>query len=268
MITRSRRALPAILRPVARRRSEILGYHGVAEGAQQDPENLLLSPAAFRAQIELMLDAGFQFVTVSSLGDEVRAGAVAPGRIALSFDDGMEDNHHVVLPILREYGIPATIYVVTGLIGQPNPYLAGARMMTVEELREVAAHGVEIGAHTVSHPDLSTLGYQACLDEMTASRDRLAAVLGRRVETFAYPFCRYGPEAVAAARDAGFALAVTCERGRWTPYELRRSMVSSRDGLGRLAMKLAGVYEPVFTHRRRLMGAGGSRPRRRSGHAG
>jgi peptidoglycan/xylan/chitin deacetylase (PgdA/CDA1 family) len=263
-----RRALLAVLGAVARRRTEILGYHGVGELAEHDLHNLLVAPTAFRAQIELMLGAGFEFVTVEALAEEVRAGEVAPGRIALSFDDGMEDNHHVVLPILREYGIPATIYVTTGWIGQPNPSLGGARMMTVEELREVAAQGVEVGAHTVTHPDLSTLGYDACLREMTESREILETVLGRSPRTLAYPFCRYGPEAIAAARDAGFSLAVTCERGRWTPYELRRSMITSRDGLGWLALKLTGAYEPMATRYRALKSAGAPRRPQPSGRPG
>jgi peptidoglycan/xylan/chitin deacetylase (PgdA/CDA1 family) len=264
-----RRGLLAIFRAVARRRTEILGYHGVSERSEHDLHNLLVAPPAFRAQIELLLEAGFEFVTVESLAPEVHTGAVAPGRIALSFDDGMEDNHRVVLPILREYGIPATFYVVTGLLGQPNPFLGGsARMMTVEELREAAGHGVEIGAHTVTHPDLSTLSYEACLREMTESRERLEALLGRAPMTFAYPFCRYGPDAIAAARDAGFSVAVTCKPGSWTPYELGRSMISSLDSLGRIALKLTGIFEPIATRHRALMGAGAPRRPRPSDRSG
>jgi peptidoglycan/xylan/chitin deacetylase (PgdA/CDA1 family) len=264
-----RRTLLAALRAVARRRTEILGYHGVSERSEHDLYNLLVTPADFRAQIELMLEAGFGFVTVEALAEEIHAGVVAPGRIALSFDDGMEDNHHVVLPILREYGIPATFYVATGLIGRPNPFLGGAaRMMTVEELREAAAQGVEVGAHSVTHADLSTLGYDACLHEMTESRKVLEAILGWAPMTFAYPFCRYGPDAIAAARDVGFSLAVTCGQGDSTPYELRRSMISSRDGLGRLALKLTGAFEPIATRHRAFRSAGAPRRPRPSDPAG
>jgi peptidoglycan/xylan/chitin deacetylase (PgdA/CDA1 family) len=255
-----RRALLAILRAVARRRTEILGYHGVSERSEHDLYNLLVAPADFRAHLDLMLEAGFEFVTVEGLAAEVIAGAVAPGRIALSFDDGMEDNHHVLLPILREYGIPATFFVVTGLIGRPNPFLGGgARMMTVEELREAAAQGVEVGAHSVSHADLSKLGYDACVQEMTESRKALETILGRAPTTFAYPFCHYGADAIAAARDVGFSLAVTCGQGDSTPYELRRSMISSRDGLGRLALKLTGAFEPIATRHRAFRGVGAPR---------
>jgi peptidoglycan/xylan/chitin deacetylase (PgdA/CDA1 family) len=174
-------------------------------------------------------------------------GPPPPGIVAISFDDGMEDNHDVVLPILREYGVPATVYVVTGLIGKPNPWMSGSRMMTEDELRTLAAAGVELGAHTVSHPDLSTLGYDACLDEMVGSRDALERIAGRPPRTFAYPFCRYGEAAIAAARAAGFDAAVTChERGGWTPYELRRPMITGKDGLPSFVLKLTGAYYPLF----------------------
>jgi peptidoglycan/xylan/chitin deacetylase (PgdA/CDA1 family) len=261
-----RRTLLATLRAVARRRTEILGYHGVSERSEHDLHNLLVAPAAFRAQIELLLEAGFEFVTVESLAAEVHAGEIAPGRIALSFDDGMEDNHHNVLPILREYGIPGTFYVATGLLGRANPFISGgARMMTVQELREIAAQGgVEIGAHTVTHPDLSTLGYDECLREMTENREALESLLGRPATTFAYPFCRYGPDAIAAARDAGFSVAVTCKPGSWAPFELGRSMISSLDSLGRVALKLTGIFEPIATCHRALTGGGAPRRQRPS----
>ena len=170
--------------------------------------------------------------------------------MALSFDDGMDDNHSVVLPLLREHGLRATVYVTTGLIGKPNPWMApesGARMMTVDELRELVAAGFEIGAHTVSHPDLSRLGFDECLREMRESRDELERTLGVEVRTFAYPSCHYGPAAVEAARAAGFTAAVTCQGlGSWKRYELRRSLVSGKDGTASFLVKLTGLYEPLF----------------------
>jgi len=251
-----------------RRRSVILCYHGVAESnGVADPHFLRVSPSAFRAQIELLRDAGFEFVTVADLAERA-AGATPPaGLVALSFDDGMDDNHHVALPILREYRVPATIYVATGLIGKPNPWIdpaAGTRMMTEAELLEVAAAGVELGAHTVTHPDLSSMGIQDCLREMQDSRDALNALTGRRVRTFAYPFCKYGPEALAAARTAGFEAAVTCHgRGGWAPFEMKRSMVTGKDGLPSFVMKLAEIYDPLFASAPGRLARVGTRSARR-----
>ena len=231
------------------RRSAIVGYHGVGPStAAQDPRNLRVWPERFRAQVELLRDAGFEFVTVAELARRASGGRPPAGMVALSFDDGMDDNHTVLLPLLREYAIPATVYVATGMIGAPNPWMGdGARMMTADELRELHAAGVELGAHTVSHPDLSTLPRAACLDEMARSRAALEELTGAPVRTFAYPFCRYGPEAAAAAAQAGFDAAVTCEgRGSWRRFEMKRAMVTGKDGIPSFMLKLLDAYQPLF----------------------
>jgi len=232
-------------------RSTILLYHGVGPTSTRiDPGFLRVRPEAFREQLGLLLQAGFETVTVAEFARRSGGRKPPPGLVALSFDDGMDDNHSVLLPLLRDHGVRATVYVTTGLIGKPNPWMtpeSGARMMTVEELRELAAAGFEIGAHTVSHPDLSRLGFDECLREMRESRDDLERTLGVEVRTFAYPSCHYGPAAVEAARAAGFTAAVTCHGlGSWKRYELRRSLMSGKDGTASFLAKLTGLYEPLW----------------------
>jgi peptidoglycan/xylan/chitin deacetylase (PgdA/CDA1 family) len=233
------------------RRSFILCYHGVGAATPRvDPGFLRVRPDVFRAQLELLLGAGFEFVTVSDFVARWRHGRPPVGLAALSFDDGMDDNHDVVLPILVELGLPATVYVITGLIGEANPWLApasGGRMMNVAELRALAAAGIEIGAHTITHPDLSQLDYVTCLDEIRGSRLDLERILKVRVTTFAYPFCRYSPAARAAVEAAGFDSAVTCQgAGSWERYELKRSLITGKDGLGIFLLKLTDAYQPLF----------------------
>lgn len=243
--------LQRLARTLRARRSVILCYHGVGPTSTSlDPGFLRVRPDVFRAQLELLLGAGFEFVTVAELADRSGGAEPPPGLAALSFDDGMDDNHAVALPILTELGVTATVYVATGLIGKPNPWLApgaGARMMDEPELRELAAAGFEIGAHSVTHPDLSQLDYETCLREMTESRRTLERVVGAPVQTFAYPFCRYGPAALAAARASGFTAAVTCQGlGSWDRYELKRSLITGKDGLPIFLLKLTDAYQPLF----------------------
>jgi peptidoglycan/xylan/chitin deacetylase (PgdA/CDA1 family) len=245
------RVLPRLVRQLRNRRSIILCYHGVGPtNARIDPGFLRIRPAVFRAQVELLIEAGFEFVTVSELAARAAGGEPPGGLAALSFDDGMDDNHAVVLPILAELGLPATVYVATGLIGKANPWMAegsGARMMTEAELHDLVAAGFEIGAHTVTHSDLAELDYEACLREMAESREALERLLGVQVPTFAYPYCRYGPAALAAVRAAGFTAAVTCDgRGGWDRYELKRSVITGKDSLPIFALKLTDRYEPLF----------------------
>lgn len=239
----------ASLRALARRRSVNVAYHGVDDvPLEDDPENLCITPARFREHLELLTAAGFEFVTVAELAERAAGGEPPPGLASLSFDDGLEDNHRVVLPILRELGIPATVYVTTGLIGQPNPWIArSARYMTEEELRDLRRAGFELGAHTVNHPDLSQLSPEDCRREVEQSVATVEAIVGEPVRTFAYPFCRYGDAAVAAVRDAGLLAAVTCEgRGDWSSYTMKRALMTGVDGRAAFVAKLWDVYQPAF----------------------
>jgi peptidoglycan/xylan/chitin deacetylase (PgdA/CDA1 family) len=243
-----------VMRILRTRRSAVLCYHGVGPSTTRiDPGFLRVEPAAFRAQLDLLLEAGFEFVTVAEFVERAAGGRPPPGLIALSFDDGMDDNHEYVLPILRERGLPATVYVTTGLIGKRNPWMArdsGARMMSAEELGDLVLAGFEVGAHTVTHPDLSRLDFESCLREMSDSRQALERLLGIRVRTFAYPYCHYGSAALAAVRAAGFTAAVTCQGlGSWDRYELRRAMITGKDGLSIFVLKLTELYHPLFDSR-------------------
>lgn len=238
---------------VRRRRAVVLGYHGVARSRRRDDLSMLLvAPERFRAQLELLLAAGFRFVTLAELARAAAGGVPPAGLAALTFDDGMRNNHEVALPILREYSIKATVYVTIGFIDQSSPWIGqggDGAMMSREQLRELAAEGWELGAHTMTHPDLSALGYEACLREIRDSRTALEEISGARVETFAYPFGRYGPEAVAAARDSGVIAAVTTGSGSWEPYRITRAMIGAADPLPVVLLKLTDRYEPLLKSR-------------------
>jgi peptidoglycan/xylan/chitin deacetylase (PgdA/CDA1 family) len=238
------------LAQICRRRSVVLGYHGVAESRRRDDLNLLLlAPDRFRSQLELLLGAGFRFVTLVELARLADGGVPPPGLAAVTFDDGMANNHEVALPILREYGIAATVYVTIGFVGGRSPWIGpggDGAMMTEPQLRDLAAADWELGAHTMTHPDLSTLDYGACRAEIEQSRIALEELGGVPVETFAYPFGRYGPEAIAATRDSGLIAAVTTGSGSWSRYELTRAMIGAADPLPVVLLKLTDRYEPLL----------------------
>lgn len=239
------------LEQVRRRRAVVLGYHGVGVSKRRDDLSMLLvAPDRFRAQIELLLAAGFRFVTLAELAHQAAGGTPPAGLAAVTFDDGMRNNYEVALPILNEYAIRATVYVTIGFIDQTSPWIGpngGGAMMTRDQVRELAAAGWELGAHTMTHPDMSTMDYDACLSEIRDSRTALEEIGGARVETFAYPFGRYGPAALAAARDSGVIAAVTTGSGSWAPYEITRAMIGAADPLAVVLLKLTDRYEPLLT---------------------
>jgi peptidoglycan/xylan/chitin deacetylase (PgdA/CDA1 family) len=229
----------------------ILGYHGVADTQRKDDMFLLqLPPARLRAQLELMLEAGFRFATVAELAAEADGREPPPGIAAVSFDDAMQNNLTNALPILRELGIRATIYVPTEWLGGASPWIGPGGdgiILTAPELRELAQAGWELGAHTLTHADLSLLDYDAARYEIEGSCAALAQLTGVEVKTFAYPFGRYGPAAVAAARDSGLLAAVTTGSGKWDRYELTRAMIGPADPFVVTLLKLTDRYEPLLS---------------------
>lgn len=247
---RGRRLWVRALTEIRRRRSVVLGYHGVAESRWRDDAHLLqVAPARFQAQMELLQAAGFRFVTLAQLARLADGGEPPPGHAAVTFDDGMRTNHAVALPILRAYGIPATVYVTVDLIGRRSPWIGpggDGAMMTETELQELAAAGWELGGHTMTHPDLSTLDYDTCRREIADGRDELERITGARVETFAYPLGRYGPAAITAVRDSGLLAAVTTGSGSWDRYEMTRAMIGAADPLPVVLLKLTDRYEPML----------------------
>jgi len=248
---RQRRAASLLfLRELRRRRSVILGYHGVAECERRlDLCRLQIAPGLFRAQLQLLLDAGFQFATMTDAVEPLTRPQPAPGIAVVTFDDGLRNNLTTAAPILAELGVPATVYVACDLIDGHNPWIGaggGGEILSADEVRELSNAGWEIGSHTLSHADLASLDYDRCLAEINGSRDLLQQITGATVDTFAYPFGRYGPAAVRAVRDSGMRAAVTTGSGRWDAFELTRAMISAGDPSPVLALKLMDMYEPLL----------------------
>ena len=241
-----------LARAARKRRSTMLAYHGVELlDPIDDPELLCIDPESFRVQLRLLLDAGYEFVRVDEFVKRSAASGRSSGLIAVTFDDGLANLRSIALPILREYGIPATVYVSTGLIGKAYPWTgpeAGLKLMDEVDLRELASAGFEIGAHGVNHLDLAKLSYEECMREMVDSRETLESLIDAEVSTFAYPYASFSPDATRAAKDAGFLAAVSFSfyaNGN-DRYALSRQVMTLQHGAPSLVLKLFGVYDGMI----------------------
>lgn len=246
---RAVRAWTAVLRQVARRRSVILGYHGVADATlAEDPYRLQVPVERFRAQMELLVAAGFRFLTMTEMARQVAAGPPPRGLAAVSFDDGLRNNLTAALPILTSLQIPATVYVPSGWLDGQHPDIGPGgdnAILGEDELGALVQAGWEVGAHTVNHADLSLLDYGRCRSEIARNREQLEGLTGSPVKSLAYPFGRYGSAAIAAARDCGLLSAVTTDPTGWRAYEFGRIMVGGGDSLRAFGLRLMGRYETV-----------------------
>ena len=222
----------------------VLVYHSVAEVARgHDPLGLVVPPKRFRAQVENLRARGYEFVTVTDFAARLSVSGPPNGVCALTFDDGTDDE---LVTILGELGVPGTLFVCPGLLGEPYPWLrpqSGIRFMSEAVLRDVATLPfIEIGSHTNSHVDLSGASEDDAFRELSSSRHALESLLGVRVSSFAYPFFVYSAACPAAAKRAGYLCAVSGGgRGGWLPFELQREQVARRDGRVSFALKSRGA---------------------------
>jgi peptidoglycan/xylan/chitin deacetylase (PgdA/CDA1 family) len=236
---------------VARRPWVVLAYHAVGHvSPEHDPDRLVQAPDKLEWQLRTLVKRGYEFLTAGDFARRLRAGGPLDGACAVTFDDGTTDNLTVLPQILQPLGIPATVFACPGLLGDADPYIAlgsGLRLMNADELREAAALGFEVGAHTNRHVDLAGASAEEAYAEMLSCKEALEDLLGKPVETFAYPFCRYSAACPGAAERAGYLAAYTCGgRGGRLAYELRREMMDNRDGPVSWALKSRRRYHETL----------------------
>jgi peptidoglycan/xylan/chitin deacetylase (PgdA/CDA1 family) len=259
----------------------ILNYHRVLEKA--DPL-LAAEPdvKAFRWQMKVLADC-FNVLPLDEALDALAHGRMPPRAVCITFDDGYRSTHDLALPVLREFGFPATVFVTAGHLDASNMWndrileslrtldaqhldlsdaglgsyqvgsiaerretvavlterakylapdlrqelverldrLAGTvqpgLMLTDDMIRSMSHQGMEIGAHTISHPILAKLNDESARFEITESKRQLEAITGKPVRYFAYPNGKPGIDFherhMAMARDAGFAAAFSTALG-------------------------------------------------------
>lgn len=215
----------------------ILMYHAVAAAPNGATRALSVAPAAFDEQMALLADRGLTPVATAALAAHWRSGAPLPARpVLVTFDDGYEGVHRHALPVLARRGFPATVFVSTGWIRGAYDTGAGPdTMLDWDQVRELAAAGVEIGGHSHTHPQLDQLPDDALWGEVLRCKEIVTRELGSPPRSFAYPFGYSDRRVRRAVREAGFAqsLAVgnALARRSQGPYALRRVTVRRTTGI-------------------------------------
>ena len=220
----------------------VLVYHGVGT-ADGDDARLLVSPELLESHIRFLKRRGYRFATAEEL---VGNGRPQPGTAVLTFDDGFRSCLTEAVPLLRRLGVSATFYVCPGLFGGQHWHMPGepGRLLDEDEARALAEAGMELGSHSVSHPDLRLLDGGELTVELRESKAAVEQITGRPCRTLAYPYGLHDERVERAAGEAGYELAFAWLPGPWRELAAPRLPAPPRHGALRLALKLAGIRRP------------------------
>lgn len=217
----------------------VLMYHGIAQVAE-DPNKLCVTPRRFAAQMAWLARNGLQGVGMGTLLDAMRAGRQAR-MVGITFDDGYVNVAEAALPVLQSHGFGATAFIISGRLGGTNEWDEGPAwpLMSADQVRTLAAAGIEIGSHSATHMRLAGASAEQLAAEVGASRSALAEVIGAEIRGFAYPCGSMDSRARQAVRDAGYeyACAVETRVADIGLMALPRIYVGEQDGRARMALK-------------------------------
>jgi len=187
----------------------ILCYHRIAEDPNPALAEFAMRPDDFRGQMRWLRDHGWTVISLMDMLDAFDTGRTLHKAVALTFDDGYQDLLDQALPILQEFGYPATAFVVTDLFGRSAEWDAKyggemAPLANLDDIKALEAAGWEIGHHTRTHPALTELDDEQLEDEIAGGKRDLETALGHPVQTFAYPYGIHDIRVRRAAKRAGF----------------------------------------------------------------
>ncbi len=244
-------------------RFEILVYHRIAQ--ENSLDGLTISENNFVKQMR-HIQRQCQPMGLKELVLSVLQRKPIPARaVAVTFDDGYADTFKIAFPILERMEIPATIFITTGFINGEAPSYQNAPMLSWNRIKKMQRAGIEIGAHTLTHPHLTQCSLREVKRQMIGSKRQLEDKLKNPVSLFAYPYggTRSFNKAIeVCAREAGFLAACTTIPGSNGPdtdlYALRRN-APLRDELHHLMFQLDQAATSLSRHAAR----GGGQPRSR-----
>ncbi|MCX4823582.1 polysaccharide deacetylase family protein [Streptomyces sp. NBC_01142] len=190
-------------------RIPVLLYHAVMDDPPDWIAEFAVAPKEFGAQLDAIVASGRTPVTISALVDHLAGrGPLPPHPVVLTFDDGFADLPGPTAEALASRALPATVYLTTGAITPGRrSLLPPAPMMTLSQTPLLEQYGMEVGAHTVTHPQLDTLPPKALRRELAEPKAVLEDVLGHAVTHLAYPHGYNSRGVRRAAARAGYASA-------------------------------------------------------------
>jgi peptidoglycan/xylan/chitin deacetylase (PgdA/CDA1 family) len=234
----------------------ILMYHSISDNlfAKSHPYfQINTIPEVFSLQMRWLRNSGYRSIDLNEALAGLATGADLSKTVVITFDDGYRDFYTDALPVLKQCGFAATIFLATDRIQDSPARIEGADYLTWKDVRELHSDGTRFGSHTVTHPDLRSLGPDQLEFELGRSKEIIEDRLGVAVESFSYPHgfpeedkdhTRYFEDVLC---NFGYDHGVSTILGRASQksnrFFLPRLPVNSLDDLPFFQAKLHGGYD-------------------------
>jgi len=236
----------------------ILMYHSISDDLEDGIlayYRLATSPRCFAQQMDWLAELGYVGVALEGLLAHPQENTQGRRPVAITFDDGLSDFYTTAWPTLQKRGYGATMYLPTAFVSNHRKRWRGKACLTWNEVREMRAHGIQFGSHTLTHPVLYGLPLREIGRELTASKQSLEQELGEEITSFAYPYAfpqedrRFAAAIRALLSERRYRTCVTTMVGRSKInddlFSLRRLPINSCDDKQLLRAKLEGAYDWV-----------------------
>lgn len=186
----------------------VIVYHRInysPKNANSVYKSLTIEPEWFEKHLQYLKENGFETIHFDDIAAYFDYAAPLPARpVLINFDDGYRDTYENALPILQKYNMTGTVFVVPNLVGKKA-------YVTWEMVIKLRDAGMEIGSHTMWHPNLTRS--KKAEWEIFESKKTLEEKLGLPVSAFAYPEGKYNETVQGLVKAAGYKTARTFSTG-------------------------------------------------------
>jgi peptidoglycan/xylan/chitin deacetylase (PgdA/CDA1 family) len=244
----------------------ILVYHAVSDDATSQFRPYAVSPARLAEHVAILQDLGCVTLTLSDAAQRLFERRPLPDwAVVLTFDDAFGDFAQHAFPTLMAANYVATLFVPSAYVGSTSRWLIREGedqrpVMSWSEIRSVAEAGIEVGAHSHTHPELDRLSQAQLHEELGRSKAVLEDGLGREMAAVAYPFGYHSRRVRRAARAAGYRfgcavgnLSAHAESDRWAIPRLTVKATADGAVLRRFVIGRTDRYDGVVSEAKRLV---------------
>ncbi len=224
----------------------IIMYHNIDENSVAS--RLSVSPESFRRQMNFLKSHKYNIVKLEDLAGMLKENKLPSKTIAITFDDGYENNYTSAYPVLKKLGLQATIFIIPTMIGTDG-YLTWGQVIEMSE-----SGFIVIGSHTMTHAWLPTQPAQKQDSEIRDSKFAIKSHLNREVGAFSYPLGGFNKDVREKVINAGYKIAVATNPGKRYPkhdlFAMKRLRISSTsDNLFVFWFEITGFYTWIKEHR-------------------